>query len=260
MIGSQQSHQGRKTNVSKLVAIHQPNFFPWLGYFSKIARADLFIILDHVQFPKTKGNWGNRVPLLVSGKPRFFTMPIRRDYHGVRRFNEMLASAQVSWREDLIKTLRTNYARSAHFAEVFSVVEPLILNPIDNLADYNVSAIRALAPRLQIDPKKLVFSSQFAPESQATAMLIDLIRAVGGDGYLCGGGSAGYLEPPKFAEAGLELVFQSYRHPVYPQVGAGEFVPGLSCLDALLNCGFETVASWLHGSARQAKPAENNAA
>ena len=246
--------------VSNLVAIHQPNFFPWLGYFAKIARADRFVVLDHVQFPKTKGNWSNRTRLLIGGKPRFFTMPIRRDYHGVRAFHEMLASEQAAWREDLLKTLRTHYARSQHFAEVFSVVEPIILNPHENLAEYNFSALRALAPRLGIDANKFVLSSPIAPATQATEMLVDLIRAVGGDGYLCGGGSADYLEPARFAEAGVELVFQSYRHPVYPQVGAGEFAPGLSCLDALLNCGFDAVASWLDASARHEIPAEKNAA
>jgi WbqC-like protein family len=237
--------------VSKLVAIHQPNFFPWLGYFDKLARSDVFVILDHVQFSKTKGNWGNRVQLLLNRQPRWVTMPVRRDFHGVRRFNEMLASPQLPWRDDLIKTLRTNYGRAPRFAEVFSVIEPLVLNPIDNLGDYNVSAIKTLARNLKVDPDKIVLSSQFAVESQATQMLIDLVGAVGGDGYLNGGGASGYLEPEKFAGAGIELVQQNFQHPVYPQVGGVGFAPGLSCLDAVFNCGFEAVGSWLKGTGKQ---------
>ena len=68
----------------KVVAIHQPNFFPWLGYFNKIARADVFILHDNVQFPKTGGTWMNRVRILVNGGPSWLTMPVRRNHHGVQ--------------------------------------------------------------------------------------------------------------------------------------------------------------------------------
>ena len=98
-----------------IVAIHQPNFFPWLGYFDKLARADVFIALDHVQFPKTQGNWGNRVQLLVGGKAKWTTVPIRRDYHGVRRFDEMLIADEEPWRKGMLQTLRTNYGKAAAF-------------------------------------------------------------------------------------------------------------------------------------------------
>lgn len=245
--------------MAKLVAIHQPNFFPWLGYFDKLARADVFILLDHVQYPKTKGSWGNRVQMLVGRQARFVTMPIRRDYHGLRRCNEILTSAQISWREDLLKTLRANYGRANHFGEVFSFVEPLVLNPIDNLAVYNVAAVTALARELRIDTAKMVPSSRLGVEAQATDMLVDLIRAVGGDAYLNGGGAAGYLEPEKFAAAGITLVQQDFQHPVYPQVGGMDFVPGLSFLDALFNVGFAATTSLL-GWAPQAKTTGNVAA
>lgn len=234
--------------MSKLVAIHQPNFFPWLGYFCKLARADVFVMLDHVQFPKTKGNWSNRVQLLIGQKPRYVTMPICRDYQGVRRVNEMLVSSQGAWREDMVKTVRTNYGRAAHFSEVFSWVEPLILNPTNNLSAYNLNAIRCLAQNLQIDTDKIVLSSILGVQSHSTDLLIEVVRAVGGDQYLNGGGASGYLEPEKFPAAGLGLVLQSFQHPIYPQMGGAEFVPGLSCLDALFNCGFKTVAGWLNGA------------
>lgn len=230
--------------MKKIVAIHQPNYFPWLGYFDKLARADVFIALDHVQFPKTSGNWGNRVQLLVSGKPHWTTLPIRRDYHGVRRFDEMLIAEDKPWRRDLLQTLRTNYGRTAAFHEVVSILDSVVNHPIQTLADYNLNAIRTIAPKIGIDPGKIVLSSQLPVAGTATDMLIELIRAVGGTAYLCGGGSGGYLEPEKFAAAGIELLEQGFRHPVYSQVRAAEFVPGLSCIDALMNCGFDQVSNW----------------
>jgi len=67
----------------RVVAIHQPNFLPWLGYFDKLARADTFVLLDSVQFPKRNGTWMNRVKLLVGGEPGWITVPIVRAYHGL---------------------------------------------------------------------------------------------------------------------------------------------------------------------------------
>lgn len=230
--------------MSLLVAIHQPNVFPWLGFFDKLARADLFVVLDHVQFPKKGGSWGNRVQFLVAQQPRFVTVPIRRDVHGVRRTCEVKTSPQSDWRGDIIKTLQTNYGRAPHFREVFAVAEPLIRNPEATLAEYNLNGIRTLARHLRIDVGKIVRSSTLPVEGVRTDLLIDILRAVGGERYLNGGGSAGYLEPEKFAANGIELVQQAFQHPVYAQVGSKAFVPGLSCLDALFHCGFDTVAAW----------------
>jgi hypothetical protein len=235
--------------MGTVVAIHQPNFFPWLGFFAKAAQADVFILLDHVQFPKTKGNWGNRVQWMVGGAPRWATMPVRRDYHGVRRFDEMLTCSATAWRSDLLRTLRMNYSRAAAFSQSFPTVEPLVLNPSPHLADYNCQAILTLADRLGLGTDRFVRSSSLRCEGQATDLLVSLVRAVGGTAYLSGRGSSGYLEPEQFAAAGLELLYQSFSHPTYPQIAGEAFVPGLSCLDAVFNCGFGVVRSWLNGAA-----------
>src|SRR5262245_38214070 len=111
---------------NKVVAIHQPTFFPWLGYFNKIARADLFVVLDTVQFPKKGGTCSNRVKLLVSGEPAWVTMPVDRNYHGVRSYAEMMIESGSDWREKIVRTVRANYGQSPYFAEVFGELEPLI--------------------------------------------------------------------------------------------------------------------------------------
>src|SRR5262249_17725400 len=105
--------------ADKVVAIHQPTFFPWLGYFNKIARADIFVVLDNVQFPKTGGTWLNRVRLLIDGRARWVTMPVVRRYRGVRLIREMLISDEPAWRRRLEQTLRSSYGRAACFDEVF---------------------------------------------------------------------------------------------------------------------------------------------
>ena len=221
--------------VHNIVAIHQPNFFPWLGYFNKIARADVFIVLDDIQHTKTGGNWSNRVKLFVSAEPRWVTAPIKRPVHGTMALNEA-EWANQPWREKLLKTLATNYQRAPFFDEAMQLLRPLIVNPAPKLASYNLQAIRAIAVALGVC-KELVQASQFAVSSVSNQRLIDLTRAVGCTGYIAGGGAAGYQDEALFAQAGLTLKYQSFVHPVYSQAGAGEFTPGLSVIDALMHCG-----------------------
>ncbi|MBK8127283.1 MAG: WbqC family protein [Elusimicrobia bacterium] len=101
------------------VAIHQPNFFPWLGFFNKWARADVFVLLDHAQFPKTAGNWINHVQILTAGKPLWMTAPVVRAYHGVRRIDEMEINDSTDWREKTRRTWRAQYGRARCFNEAF---------------------------------------------------------------------------------------------------------------------------------------------
>jgi hypothetical protein len=231
--------------MGKIVAIHQPNFFPWLGYFNKIVRSDVFILLDNVQFQKTGGTWSNRVRLCVSGEARWVTASIDRSYHGIRNINEMELNANLPWREKMVKTLEANYRKAPFFGEVFPFIENLVLNPEANLASYNIEAIRSIAMLLGIDTEKLVLGSSLEVDGHATDLLICMTKAVGGSAYMCGGGAEGYQQDAFFAEAGLDLVYQDFQHPVYRQAGPTEFVSGLSILDALMNLGKDGVRSLL---------------
>jgi hypothetical protein len=227
------------TADGRVVAIHQPNFFPWLGYFAKLARADVFVLLDHVQFQKKGGNWANRVQLLTGGdRAGWVTAPVDRSYHGTRPISEVVIDDTRPWRHKLLKTIVANYARASHFEEMFPIVEELIGHPSPTLAELNENAIRRLAGEIGLPTRHIVLSSSLAPAGSATDLLVELVRAVDGEAYLSGGGSEGYLEVGKFEAAGIELRMHDFEHPVYPQ-GKGEFVPGLSVLDPLLHLGPE---------------------
>ncbi|MGB4101382.1 MAG: WbqC family protein [Alphaproteobacteria bacterium] len=235
--------------MHKLVAIHQPNFFPWLGYFDKIRRADCFIFLDDAQFPKTGGVWSNRVKILQQGKARWLTAPIDRAYSGVRLIHEMRFSAAEDWRAKTVKTLHAAYGRATYFAATMALISPLIDGSDNDLAAYNMRAITTLAAALGLETRTLEKSSTLDCAASGTERLIALTRAVGGDAYLCGGGAEGYQEDALFAVAGVELVYQNFRCQPYPQSGAVEFVPGLSIIDALMHGGQDAVATWLRREA-----------
>ena len=227
-----------------LVAIHQPNFLPWLGWFDKLARADVLVLLDDVQFPKKGGTWINRVKLDTGSGPTWMTVPIDRAYHGTRTIAEMRLEEARPWREKLVKTLRQSYSRAQDFATVMPVVEEIVGNPEPCLAAYNESAIRSLCDRLGLDQAKLRRSSELAVDGTATERLVSIVQAVGGRGYLAGGGAQSYQQDDLFAAAGLELVSQDFEHPAYAR-GDTEFVSGLSVVDALMHCGFDGTAALL---------------
>jgi hypothetical protein len=224
--------------MGKIVAIHQPNFFPWLGYFNKMARADVFIVLDNVQFPKTGGTWINRVQLAVHGGAAWITVPVKRAYHGTRLICEMEMNNGIPWRMKFLKTIQSNYGRAPFFSSVYPVIASLVDQASDSLSEFNISAIRVLVEKLGLETAKLVLGSSMAVNGSATQLLINMTRFAGGTAYLAGGGAGDYQDDGLFARQGVDLIYQNFKHPRYPQFNTSNFIPGLSILDALMNCGF----------------------
>src|SRR5688572_16171324 len=112
----------------RICAIHQPNFFPWLGYFDKIRRADVFVFLDNVAYPKSgsgAGSWVNRVRIAIDGAPTWVGCPIRRE-HGTQLIREVRIDDRQPWRKKLLRTLEVNYGRARNYVSVMPVLEKLI--------------------------------------------------------------------------------------------------------------------------------------
>ena len=112
----------------RVVAIHQPNCFPWLGYFDKLARADTFVLLDGVQFARRHGgggNWVNRVRVLVAGVASWITAPVKRANIPLQSIVELEIADEMPWRTQLLRTLKVQYARAPHFAEAMDLIAPL---------------------------------------------------------------------------------------------------------------------------------------
>jgi len=229
----------------KTIAIHQPNFFPWLGYFDKIARSDVFIFLDDVQFPKTGGIWMNRVKLLVSGEGRWVTAAIDRNFHGIRNINEMHFSSNAPWRTSMLKSIEANYRKHPFYDETMEIIVPLITSEETNIAIYNCHAITTLAKKIGIDTDKFRLSSQMQKNGVSNELLATLTLSAGGGTYMCGGGADGYQDESIFSCHGIVLKHQQFQHPVYPQARTSSFTPGLSIIDAAMNLGWLGVKSIL---------------
>lgn len=223
--------------MAHLCAIHQPNFFPWLGYFDKISRADVFVFLDGVDYPRHgshgMGSIVNRVKVDVQGKEGFVSAPLRRAPLGTPVGAIMIDDSQ-SWRKKILRTLTTNYARASNFRPAMTILEPLICYPQSNLAAFNVHTIKAIAAILGLETKFL-HQSELSVAGKATELLIGLVKAAGCDGYIAGGGAGGYQQDEQFDEAGITLVYQNFKPAPY---GPPErFKAGLSVIDYLMHDG-----------------------
>lgn len=222
----------------KIVAIHQPNFFPWLGFFAKVAHSDVFVFLDDAQFPKKGGTWTNRTRLMIGGQPNWLSAPIVRKIHGLREVREVEFLENSKWRAKVLRTVQCNYGNHDYFDEVFAAIEPAIENPQRNVSAYNLEAIKLILNNLGMGSSNLEIASAINVGSSSSERLVDLTKRLGGKVYLSGDGSAGYLEEKVFEAANLDLRFQNFVHPVYPQKGNSRFVPDLSVLDCLFNLGW----------------------
>lgn len=223
----------------KIIAIHQPAFFPWLGFFDKIVKADIFVILDDVQYPKTGGYWSNRVKIIVNSEPRWITMPIVRSYSGVRKINEMLINNKIQWRQKILRTIELNYKKAAYFDDSYKIISELLDFQTENVFEFNMNILSRFFSLFKVDTSKIRYSSHLKKEGIATDLLISIIKNLDGDTYLYGAGAGKYQEDEKFSEAGIKLIPQNFQHLVYHQINTESFVEGLSVIDAVMNCGIE---------------------
>lgn len=227
-----------------LVAIHQPLYLPWLGYLSRMAQADLFVVLDHVQFERQ--NYQNRARIRMSdGEARWLTVPLehgsREESIAEKRIDNRLPGAR-HWSRIHFLTLRHAYRKAPHLATWLSALAEVYEKRFERLVDLDLALLELLRGAFAIRTP-LVKSSSLAPQGAKSALVLDICRRVGASALLVGlGASRRYLDRAAFARAGIALVFQEFQHPHYPQCGAApfapaQFMPGLSALDLLLNLG-----------------------
>jgi hypothetical protein len=220
----------------RIVAIHQPNFFPWLGYFDKIAKADVFVFLDDVAMPRSHGSsnrWPSRVGLFLGGRQAWISCPLRASPHGTKICDLEIDETQP-WRRQILRRIKQSYERTKNFKNAFSLVESFLDIPGPNLAAFNIACITALVRELGIEAE-FVRQIDIPYVGTSNQMNASLVQAVRGTSYLVGGGADGYQDDSVFSALGIEVVEQNYTpHPYGPQE---RFIPGLSVIDYLMHDG-----------------------
>lgn len=221
-----------------IVTIHQPLLFPWLGYLDRMARADLFVVLDHVQFER--GNYQNRARYLHAGEPRWLTVPVIHRSQKERIVDKEVdhgPAGKTAWGAAAFQTLRQAYRDAPFFGAYAEPVRGILEARWTRLVDLALASMELARDAFAIRTP-MIRSSELAVHGAKSELVLAICEAVGATTFLGGmGGSRRYLDVAAFERAGIAVAWQDFAHPVYSQAGAGAFVPGLSSLDLLFNCG-----------------------
>ena len=222
-----------------IVTVHQPHYMPWLGYLHRMARADLFIVLDHVQFER--GNYQNRTMIRVDGEPRWLTVPVvqhsQKERIVEKQIDNALAGTPRWWSSAHFQTIRHAYREAPFLGRYLPELRRILETRWQRVVELDEAMLDFLRDAFGIGTKR-VRSSELNVAGAKSQLILNLCRAVGADTLLAGlGGSRDYLDRAAFEREGVRIEYQEFAHPVYPQCGGGPFVKGLSSLDLLLNCG-----------------------
>ena len=217
------------------VAVQQPQYIPWLGYFHKIASSDLFVLLDTVQYKKRE--FQNRNRIKTPSGPLWLTIPVLSKGHHLQKINEVKIDNQERWREIHLHSLERNYARAPYFKKYSDFLDEIYKREWTHLSEINIATIKYLVKALEINTP-IILESKIGTNKTSTARVIEICQSVGADIYLSGQGGKDYIDENLFARSGIKLEYQEFVHPVYPQLH-DSFIPYLSALDLLFNCGPE---------------------
>ncbi len=225
-----------------LVGIHQLHYLPWLRYFEKIARADVFIVLDNIQY--NKNGWQNRNRIKTAQGGTVLTVPV------LDRFAQPLDAVAIDtrqrWQRKHWRTLQQAYARAPYFADLAPFLELVYARDWTHLNDLNRHMLAWYLEILGIETR-VVYASELDVPGVATERLVNLIRAVGGTHYYSGAYALdAYLDAEALQDAGIALTLQEWKAPIYPQLHGG-FVSDLSVVDVMMNCGPDALATILRG-------------
>jgi hypothetical protein len=216
--------------MSRTVAIHQPQYLPWLPYLAKIAQCDVFVLLDDVQYQKN--GMQNRNQIKTAQGPTWLTVPVHADLEATIAQTSL---ARQPWASKHLRTIVQSYARAAGTAATIAALEPVLQQDWESLADLNAAVLDLLLRAFAIDVP-VVRSSTLAASGQKQDRVLAICAELGATTYLSGRGAAVYQEPAAFEALGISLDYQNYRAPDYPQCHMGlGFVPHLSSLDLALN-------------------------
>lgn len=240
------SRPGRRTDELSstvrfmIVAIHQPNFLPWLGYFHKLLRSHVFVLLDDVQFPRGK-SFANRVQIKTNQGPGWITVPVldRSDLVPIR---DARIARDPSWKRKVVRTMELNYAKAPYTKQYLPGLSEIIDAAGDNLCSLNSALIAWCAKQLNAETQ-IQYSSDLCrnqPTLGGEEKIHHLLKATRATQYVSGdgAGSRRYIKEEWFDQEGIELRWQKFAHPRYPQLH-GAFAEKLSVIDLIFNCGPE---------------------
>ena len=223
------------------LALMQPTFNPWVGYFDLIDYVDTFVFLDTVQL--NQQSWQTRNKLKIQNKEFLFSLPIQKNKskHELLIKDALLDFRKFDFRKKLFRTLEQNYRKSKYFTEVNLFIKSIVLFESNSLSTYNINMITQITKKLKIETSICILSEEaYINNSSKGNLVLDICQHFKTQEYVSPLGAEAYLNEVKndFHKENIDIIYQVYEHPIYQQLGE-EFMPYIGIFDLLYNHGFE---------------------
>ena len=227
---------------NNIVAIHQPDFLPYFGFFKKMYLADAFIYLDSVQI--SRGGWTNRDKIKTRQGAQWIKVNIKKaNLH--EKIKNVKISYEYDWQSKSLSLIYENYKLSRHFEEIYLIVKKIFSYSPEYLIDFNLRALSILRELLGIK-NKIFFSSDFNTTKTKNDLLVELLKKVKANTYLSGQGAKNYIDEKIFLENDFKVMYNNFDPPIYDQQYKKiMFIEDLSIIDYLFNSGIEEVKNCL---------------
>jgi hypothetical protein len=221
---------GRGIYNKMIIAIHQPNYLPYLGFFDKMKKSDIFVIYDDAQFNSRDFQHRNRIR--TNEEWQWLTVPTEKIPIPI---NEIKIKNNVIWSSVHFTAIRANYLKTPHYSTYDEDLRKIYKKRYEKLIDLNMDLIYFFMGAFGISTK-IIYASDLGFTSKSTERLLEITDALGGDVYLSGPQGGAYMDVSLFEKKGIKVEFQDFKHPTYKQRYGG-FIPNMSAIDALFNVG-----------------------
>ena len=226
-----------------VIAIHQPEYLPWLGFFKKMMNSELFVLLDDVQFEKK--SWQSRNRIRTKNGTAFLSVPIHA--HLDSKLNDVKIDNTKNWAVKHRKSILFNYTNTPYFDEFSSAIELIFAKKFEFLIELNYEIIKFVMKELEIK-SEIIFSSKLKIPQKGSDKVLNICKAVNADYYITGTTWAKkYLKIEDFKKSNISVEFQEFQHPIYKQIHK-EFIPKMSIIDLLFNEGRDGAKEILQNS------------
>lgn len=213
------------------LAIMQPYFFPYIGYWQLINSVDKFVIYDDVNF--IKRGWINRNRILVNGEAKFINLKMNKASQN-KLINEIELLIDPIYNKKLLKTIEYSYKKAPYYGEVFPVIESIIMQKEKNLARYLEFSIRKICEYLLISTELIISSSiNKNNDLKGQDKILEICKILGADEYYNAIGGKELYSYEDFVFQGINLKFLKTDVIRYKQF-SNKFISNLSIIDVMM--------------------------
>jgi hypothetical protein len=236
-----------------IIAVMQPTYFPWMGYFDLIDQADKFIFFDDVKI--SKQSWGVRNRIKTKQGSLFLTVPLKNyKDHKNRLFLNTEILYDQPWPKKHLKSISQSYAKALYYDEVIQDIKNLLFTQYTTIADLNINIILFICKKIGIETNVIRASEIDGIHGSKDDRLVAICYALNATSYLSAKGSSEYIEAKSpggsFHKNGIKLYYHNFDHPQYPQMETS-FLSHMSIIDLLMNCGYKNSLSVIRSGRRK---------